>query len=76
MIDPTNEMRAEWAERAVDVFITIVATDREDAVADLLCDLMHLCQRQPERYGSFEAALARGRANYQAEVEEEQAGAQ
>lgn len=74
MIDPTNEMRAEWAERAVEVFIDISLTDGGDAMADLLADLMHLCHRQPVRYGTFDEALRRAQSNYQAEVEEEQAG--
>jgi hypothetical protein len=37
----TNRTRASWAEACVSVFIQHTGCDREDALGDLLCDLMH-----------------------------------
>lgn len=50
--EPSNEQRAEWAEHAMDAFGRKVfggrsfhelEEDQEDAIADLICDLLHLC---------------------------------
>jgi len=66
--DVTNGDRARWADEAVEAFKeeTHDYADGicEENIADLLCDLMHLCDR--ERF-SFDEALSTGRANYQAE---------
>lgn len=64
--DPTNEDRAAWAQAAVRVFMRITGTDDEDAISDLLGNLMHLCD---VRGDDFTALLNRGAGHYQAEIE-------
>jgi hypothetical protein len=63
-----NSRRAEFAQAAVEQFQCVCRTDDCDAIADLLCNLMHLCDARNE---VFEAALSRARFNYEAEVDEE-----
>jgi hypothetical protein len=60
-----NDDRAEWAEVAIEAFEGKTGTDREDAVCDLLADLMHFCDRN-----GFEFAVELGRAetHYEAET--------
>lgn len=41
-----NVKRAEWAQTALDAFVGHCATDPEDQLADLLCDLMHLADQK------------------------------
>jgi hypothetical protein len=60
-----NEERAEWAGAALRHFQWITGTDYEDALGDLLGDLMHWSDRNNF---DFEAALYRARAHYQAET--------
>jgi hypothetical protein len=60
-----NDKRAAWAGAALATFITQTGTDEEDAVGDLLGDLMHWCDRN--NY-DFEAALTRARGHYEAET--------
>ena len=72
-MDVTNQHRAQWALAALREFQSQTATDDEDAVADLLSDIMHLCGRNPHGWGWFETNLRRARDNYEAEVEEEHA---
>ena len=60
-----NDKRAAWAGAALATFITQTGTDEENAVGDLLGDLMHWCDRN--NY-DFEAALARARWHYKAET--------
>ena len=43
--DGQNAERAEWAEMAIEQFENTTGTDREDALADLLCDLRHWADR-------------------------------
>lgn len=67
----TNNDRAGWAQAAVDAFASKTEMDRagedfETIAADLLCDLMHLCDKNGVK---FHEVLERGNANYQAEVE-------
>ena len=67
--DGMNADRAEWAHRAVLAFETATGTDREDALCDLLADLMHWCNV----YGQdFDHELGRARMHYEAETEPEQ----
>lgn len=41
-----NEQRAEWARLALGAFMSATGqTDAEESLGDLLCDLMHLCDR-------------------------------
>ena len=59
-----NDKRAQWAAAALREFGRITGTDDEDALGDLLCDLMHWCDRNDM---DFEAALWRARCHYEAE---------
>ena len=43
--DNMNADRAEWAAAALRHFQCTTGTDYEDALGDLLCDLMHWCDR-------------------------------
>lgn len=60
--DGQNEDRAEWAAEALLMFMSVTGTDQEDAVADLLCDLMHWCDRNGET--GFVSELERARMHY------------
>jgi hypothetical protein len=69
--DDQNDDRSDWAEAALVTFAEQTGTDEEDAVADLLCDLMHFC----DRHGlEFRDELARGEGNYEEETGEERTG--
>lgn len=56
MMTPTNATRAEWAEQALNTFTTNVnysrspaelePGNRADAIADLICDLLHYAVEQ------------------------------
>lgn len=65
--DSQNDDRAAWARHALTAFRRLTGTDREDALCDLLCDLMHLCDRD-KRLGEFTAQLERAREHYEAET--------
>lgn len=65
--DNMNIPRAEWAEAALSTFMGCTGTDQEDAISDLLADLMHLCDRTGP---GFDTELERARGNYQAEIGE------
>lgn len=69
--DGRNGERAAWGLHAVKSFQDVCPTDNCDAVADLLCDLMHLCGSMGKQYGDFESALRRGRSHYEAETSKE-----
>lgn len=56
-----NQPRIEWAEIAIVVFQAVTGTDREDAAADLLCDLMHWCDANGF---DFETELDQARDHY------------
>ena len=60
-----NDQRAAWAAAALFHFRTCCRTDYEDALADLLCDLMHWADRANF---DFDAALFRARFHYDAET--------
>jgi hypothetical protein len=62
-----NDDRAEWADRAIESFRVATGTDREEALSDLLCDLMHLCDRD-SHLGNFDTQLERARMHYDAET--------
>lgn len=62
----TNYDRANTAESAIIEFMRATNTDREDAISDLLGNLMHLCDRDKV---DFLACLNRGRYHYDAEIE-------
>jgi hypothetical protein len=60
-----NDRRAAWAAVALRAFRLVTGTDDEDALGDLLCDLMHWSDRNDY---DFEAALSRARWHYEAET--------
>jgi hypothetical protein len=60
-----NERRSLWAGRAIAEFMAATGTDLEDALPDLLADLMHWCDRAGF---DFDTALERGRDHYEAET--------
>ena len=64
-VDGMNCERAEWAKAALHAFMAQTGVDYEDALGDLLSDLMHLSDREPF---DFEAALDRARCHYAAET--------
>jgi hypothetical protein len=64
-----NDKRAAWAGAALATFITQTGTD-EDAVGDLLVDLMHWCDRNNYDFG---VALIRAQGHYEAETAAEEA---
>lgn len=64
--EATNDDRAAWAQAAVDTFMRETGTDSEDAISDLLGNLMHLCN---QRGADFTAELNRGAGHYQSEIE-------
>ncbi len=63
--DGLNNDRSAWAASALAVFMQITGTDQEDALGDLLADLMHLADRS---LYDFDAALERARLHYDAET--------
>jgi hypothetical protein len=62
-----NDDRAKWAAAAIRHYQRATRTDWHDAVADLLCDLMHFCDR--ENF-NFDKKLDRARMHYKAETTE------
>ncbi|WP_226584351.1 hypothetical protein [Acuticoccus sediminis] len=64
----TNLTRACWAEVAIRAFREQTGTDFEDALGDLLCDLMHWADA---RQFDFALALALAEFHYGAEIAEE-----
>jgi hypothetical protein len=65
--EPTNFDRAAWAAEALATFRRRTGTDYEDALGDLLCDLMHWAD---EHELDFDSALSRARDHHHAEVQE------
>jgi hypothetical protein len=65
--DPENRNndRATWAETALLAFRQATGVDCEDALADLLCDLMHLADRKSWHFG---AEMDRAKVHYEAET--------
>src|SRR5438874_664600 len=60
--DGMNNSRAQWAATALSAFMDETGTDEEDALADLLADLMHWADRSSS---AFNAALERARMHYE-----------
>lgn len=60
-----NDDRARWAGRAIEAFRQETGCDLEDALGDLLADLMHWSDRNAS---DFESALDRARVHYAAET--------
>ena len=62
-----NNDRAEWAAAAMRHFQYTTGCDFEDAIGDLLADMMHWCDRNGV---AFEQALAQAREHYTEETTE------
>ncbi len=60
-----NADRAEWAASTLRHFQCTTGSDYEDALGDLLGDLMHWCDRNNF---DFELALERARGHHEAET--------
>jgi hypothetical protein len=65
--DELNDDRAVWAEVALAAFAAETGCDRADALPDLLCDLLHWCDRTGV---SFADELERARGHYRVETSE------
>jgi len=63
--DGENDNRAQWAEDAIVAFVARTGSEKEDALADLLADLMHYCDRNDL---DFEHELGRAHMFYYAET--------
>lgn len=69
-----NEERADWAEEALETFCDTTGVRPENdgldtCIADLLCDLMHLC----DRYGlDFDYLADHGRGHWREETSEKE----
>lgn len=61
---PTNHLRACWADLAIREFMEATRADPEDALCDLLADLMHWADRTGFDFGE---ELESAREHYQAE---------
>ena len=61
-----NERRARSAHAALLAFQRRTGSDTEDAVSDLLADLMHWCDRHSQ---DFDAELHRAQGHYRIETE-------
>lgn len=66
-----NDRRAEWAAAALRAFMEATGTDEEDALGDLLADLMHWADRNNF---DFESALDRARSHYVEETARDGSG--
>ncbi len=63
--DGLNDYRSAWAGSALATFMLVTGTEAEDALGDLLADLMHWADRKGY---DFDAALDRARFHYEAET--------
>jgi len=63
-----NNDRAQWAAAALRWFQRETGTDDDTALCDLLCDLMHWCDRNNS---DFDGALSTARMRYRAETDRE-----
>lgn len=63
-----NDKRAAWAGAALATFVQGTGSEEEDALGDLLTDLMHYSDRKSY---DFDAALDRAHAHYEAETANE-----
>lgn len=61
-----NNRRADWAETSINAFENETLTDREDALCDLLADLMHWCDRNAT---DFAHELSRAAWHYDEETD-------
>jgi predicted TIM-barrel enzyme len=47
-----NEDRADWAKTAIDTFRKATGTDADDAIGDLIVDLLHLGRRSVKNFNA------------------------
>ena len=66
--DGMNDDRSAWAGSALALFMQVTGTEEEDALGDLLADLMHWADRNEY---DFDTALERARGHYHAETDGE-----
>jgi hypothetical protein len=64
-----NDDRSSWADASLRAFRKATRCDREDALGDLLADLIHWSDRNQS---DFDAALVRARMHYEAETSGEE----
>ncbi len=69
--DGSNDDRSAWAASALAQFMLVTGTEYEDALGDLLADLMHWADR---RHQDFNEALDCARQHYDAETAGEPPG--
>lgn len=62
-----NDRRSAWADAAIRTFQSVTGANEDDALGDLLTDLMHWSDRNQF---DFNIALDRARWHYEAETEE------
>jgi hypothetical protein len=60
-----NDSRAEWGASCIRHFQCTTGADFDDALCDLLCDLMHWADRNELE---FDGQLSRARMHYEAET--------
>lgn len=61
-----NGKRSEWAKAAVIAFVEATGSDLEDAVADLIADLGHFCDRHGMKLAN---EIGRGEEMYRFETQ-------
>lgn len=67
-IDPNDIQRmAARGKRVIEAYRKIVHVDAENALGDMLSDLMHLCDSTTS-WGTFKAGLKSARMHYEDEI--------
>jgi hypothetical protein len=64
-LEDMNASRVRWADMLLEEFQSLTGSDLEDAVSDLLADLMHWCDQSGQ---NFEKELCRAQTHYKAET--------
>ncbi|HEY9171364.1 MAG TPA: hypothetical protein VI136_03670 [Verrucomicrobiae bacterium] len=64
-LEDMNASRVRWADIILEEFQSLTGSDLEDAVSDLLADLMHWCDQSGQ---NFEKELRRAQTHYTAET--------
>ncbi len=65
-----NTIRASVAQAALANMILATGVDKEDAIADLMTNLQHLCQIDPS-FGKFEEEAARAVRNFNSDCDDD-----
>lgn len=69
--DTDNKQRAMVVELMLQLFTTFTGAEEDDRLADMLCDMRHWIDAQPENQGDWDDAIDRSRNHYVAEIEEQ-----